>query len=63
MELYYFNDRKIPARIFLHTLHKEYVMIPPQDGIKIEIDIPEGKTLFIKHWETGIVLMSARDIL
>lgn len=56
MKVFYMNDRAIPVRVSIETLHDGEVLEPRQ-GKEFEIIVPDDKILYIKCWEHGQTLI------
>lgn len=54
----YFNDRRTPARVYCEDLFGPGVVLQPASYGLFELNIPVGAHLFIKVWETNVVLIS-----
>lgn len=61
LSIFYLNDRKIPVRVSIETLHDGDDLQPAQ-GKEFEVDIPEGRMLFVKAWEHGQVILGTVPI-
>lgn len=56
--IYWFNDTHVDQTLLRNTLSDVIATVKPQEGISFEIEIPEGKQLFIKQWYYNHVLFS-----
>lgn len=61
LKMLYFNDRKVPVRVSIETLH-DGVMLEPAQGQEFEVEVPEGRMLFVKAWEHGQVILGTTPI-
>ena len=61
MKIFLMNDRTVPMHVYANNLYQEskISMIPAASGDWIEVTIPKGKELYIKIWETGVVLVGS----
>lgn len=59
--VFYFNDRKIPAMLFRNTLGDLVGLLEPAEGREVEIELEDGQIPFIKVWETNSVLIGGMD--
>lgn len=55
------NDKDHPVQVFTDTL-EDFNLIPPRQGKELEIEVNEKQGVFVKIWETGVVLLSAYDL-
>lgn len=60
-QIYYLNDRTKDAYVYIGSLSPDPIILSPAEGRFFEIDVPEDHYLFIKVWETGVVLLSTGE--
>lgn len=57
MKIYYLNDEKRPIRVFYHYgLTGEPAVLQPAQGAFFEVNIPEGRSPFIKKWNDYVMI-------
>lgn len=58
VKVLYLNDTRKTQYVHKYNLHKVEKEVPPADYSVVELEIPDGGGVFVKVWETGVVLIS-----
>jgi len=58
VKFYYLNDRTIDARVYIKDMFNTPVILKPAQGQTFEVPVPKGWQIFVKVWETNVVLLS-----
>ena len=59
MKIYYINDRKTKATIYIDTMVYTAGILQPAEARAFEVKVGEGQVPYIKVWETNAVLISS----
>lgn len=62
MQFTYYNDTKKHVSLYKGSLQDYVGSIQPQAMVSFDLDIPSGKGVFIKQWDTGTVMISFIDL-